>query len=242
MNSPKAPVGAAVAILVSAACAAPPPPGRPADPERIAAGIAFEPLSVRPRAVNMGRLRPGAGHSRRIEARAIAPGVSISGAEVDGTGFSIEPSAPGPGRAAFQLRFEGAEGTGPVAAEVRIGYRDAAGPAGELTVPVVGSVAGDLRVARGIYLHRRGDGYPPREVTVGRRSGGAVRLEAVEDPDGLLAVVLTEPEGKPASLRLEVADPRREEDGTVPHPLLLRIADEREPLVRLEYRIDSGRK
>ncbi len=201
-------------------------------------------LVIHPRVVNLGRLRPGAGLSRRIKARATSPDLLITGARTGDPGFSVEPDAsPLPGRrATFTLRFKGSRKLGPLGAEVAITHRDAAGTEGEAHVTVVGSVAGDIRVTRGIYLHRRGGRFAPRDVVVGRRSGRSVRITSVEDPDGLLDVALVEPVSRLASFRLEVADPATREDGAVGHPLLLHVDKADESPISMEYRIDSGRE
>jgi len=189
----------------------------------------------------MGRLRPGTGHSRRIEAHATSPGVAIAGAILDDPRFTIEEdaSARTAGRAAFSLRFKGSREIGPIAAEAVISHRDSAGTDGETIVAVVGSVAGDLRVARGLYLNKRCGRFAPREVVVSRRSGRPVHLRSVEDPDGLLEVTLVEPRSRLASFRVEVAHPGRSDDGSSAHPLLLHVDDREESPVNLEYRIDS---
>jgi hypothetical protein len=196
---------------------------------------------VRPRLVNMGRLRPGAGHSRTIEARVTSQGAAITGARVDDPRFTIEEQAAksSGARSTFSLRFEGSHEIGPVVAEAVIGHRDSAGKEGGTVVAVVGSVAGDLRVARGLYLHKRDGRFAPRDVVVGRRSGRPVHIRSVEDPDGLLVVTLVEPRSRLASFRVEVANPVRSDDGAARHQLLLHIDDADESPVNMEYRIDS---
>jgi hypothetical protein len=243
VSSRRALACAATAALLGAGCADPLVPFSPIAPgeARLEPVNAPPQVIVRPRLVNMGRLRPGAGHSRRIEAQVTSGGALITGAVVDDPRFTIEEELGGTtgGRAAFSLRFDGSREIGPVAAEIVVGYRDPAGAPGVIAVPVVGSVVGDLRVARGLYLHKRGGRFAPRDVVVGRRSGKPVHILSVEDPDGLLDVTLVEPRSRLASFRVAVADPGPARDGSSGHPLLLHVDDADESPVNLEYRIDS---
>jgi len=227
-----------LALLLAAGCAAPPAtvPGDP--PARADEAPA---LLVRPRAINLGRLRPGAGHTRTIEARAASPGTVITSAGTDDPGFSLRRDVfeHEEDKAAFILRFAGSREIGPVAAEAWIGYRAGTGEEGAVAVPVVGAVAGDLRIPRGIYLHRRGGRFAPRKVVITRRSGKTVHIRSVEDLDGMLGIDLVEPRSENASFVLEVRDRNWCHDGSIEHQLLLTIDDPLQRETVIEYRIDS---
>lgn len=173
--------------------------------------------------------------------RAVSPHATLTGSRIEGAGFTMRrgvPSVAGE-EATISIEFEGSGAVGPVSAEVLIDYDAGAAGSGTAAVPVFGAVAGDLRIPRGIYLHRRGGGFPPRKVVLTRRSGGPVHIRSVEDLDGLLAVTLLEPSGRAASFLLEVRDPVRRHDGTVRYRLAVDIEDAAQPRTVIEYRIDD---
>ena len=199
--------------------------------------------SVEPRRINFGQIGKGEKATQNFSVIIHDPdNIKVTGVEVEDERFGIkhvegEPS--GSGR--YELSFAGQKEVGRIHTVLTVKCEGASTP--ELKVPIHGEVVGDLVYNRSLFFSKRNDAFPEREIAFTSRSGKAVKLTRVEDPDGkLVTEIRYEDGGKKAVLVARVADQEASHAKPTRHRLVIHTSDKDEPTVEIPYTIgDRGR-
>jgi len=196
-------------------------------------------VMVEPRNVGFRQLGKGAEATEQLSVKVDDPDkTKVTELAIDDPRFELKmTSGVLASDSKWEVKFKGSDKIGSFEAKIAIKFTSAGEPR-TMDIPIRVSVVGDLQYVRSVHFGKAPTtGFSPREVRLTSRSGKNVKIKKVEDPDGLLKIDVTTPEGNPAVFKANVANPEGDYSKPDSHTLKVHTSDPDEPIVEITYMI-----
>jgi hypothetical protein len=196
-------------------------------------------VMIEPRNIGFRQLSKGAEATEQLSVTVNEPDkIKVTALGVDDPRFELKmTSGDLAADSKWEVKFKGTDKLGSFQAKIELKYT-AAGEPKTVEIPVRVSVVGDLQYVRSVHFGKSPKtGFSEREVRLSSRAGKNLKIKKVEDPDGLLKIEVTTPEGNPAVFKATVAAPEGDFSKPGSHVLKVHTNDPDEPIVEISYMI-----
>lgn len=200
-------------------------------------GVVVVDVMAEPRSLSFQQIGKGEAAERELKLTVSEPDrVKVTGVSIADARFRLEKiSGDLATESTWRVSFPGSDQLGAANTAVDVAYT-AAGAAQSTQIPVRLSVVGDLVYPKTLRFSKSQEGaFSTRNLTLRSRSGKAVEIRKIEDPDGLLKVEIPTPKGERAEAKLSVLDPSKDYSDSASHTLRVHTGDAEEPILEITY-------